>query len=175
MQIDLSELFTCDGKSKDYQLPFTKDVFYCQAGNYPIIRKSPVDLSITHEANRKMLLKGSVNVTLQIPCDRCLESVEYPIRINFDKKMDLNATDQDRLEELDEQPFINGFNLDIDELVCGELIVNMPMKVLCNENCKGICKRCGANLNHETCHCDVTELDPRMSVIRDIFNNFKEV
>ena len=48
------------------------------------------------------------------------------------------------------------------------------MKVLCRENCKGICNRCGANLNLGSCKCDDAELDPRMSKILDIFNQFKE-
>ena len=49
------------------------------------------------------------------------------------------------------------------------------MKVLCSEDCKGICNVCGQNLNEGTCDCEDTGLDPRMSVIRDVFKNFKEV
>ena len=76
---------------------------------------------------------------------------------------------------MDEQPFLNGYNLDVDQLVCNELLLSLPMKVLCREDCKGICNRCGANLNIETCDCDTRALDPRMSVIQDIFNQYKEV
>ena len=64
---------------------------------------------------------------------------------------------------------------DRDKLVNGELIVNLPMKVLCSPDCKGICKRCGKNLNEGPCACDDRSPDPRMAAIRDIFNNFKEV
>ena len=54
-----------------------------------------------------------------------------------------------------------------------EILVNWPMKTLCTEACKGICKKCGTNLNHSSCTCDTVELDPRMAKIRDIFNNTK--
>ena len=49
------------------------------------------------------------------------------------------------------------------------------MKVLCKDNCKGICSRCGANLNKGDCGCDTWVPDPRMAAIQDIFKQFKEV
>ena len=79
------------------------------------------------------------------------------------------------LKDLDEQSYLTGYNLDADQLVGNELTLNLPMKVLCKEDCKGICNRCGANLNLETCDCDTRSLDPRMAVIQDIFKQFKEV
>ena len=71
--------------------------------------------------------------------------------------------------------YIHGYDLDVDELVYSEILVNWPLRVLCKEDCKGICSICGKNLNHGTCDCDHTDLDPRMAQIRDIFNKFKEV
>ena len=170
MQINLSELFTTEGMQKQYQIPIEMNVFQSPAGNYPITECKPVELCITH-----LEICGSLDLHLQIPCDRCLEPVDIHIQTEIEKDVDMNLSEGERVENLDEQPYISGHNLDVDVLVCDELIVNMPMKVLCSEDCKGICNRCGANLNHGTCDCDVTELDPRMSVIRDIFKNFKEV
>ena len=63
----------------------------------------------------------------------------------------------------------------VEELVRNELIVQWPIRVLCKDDCKGICSRCGANLNIQTCDCDTTGLDPRMAAIKDIFSKFKEV
>ena len=68
-------------------------------------------------------------------------------------------------------PVLYPFEIEIEK----QLLVNLPMKVLCSEDCKGICNRCGANLNIEQCQCEDSELDPRMASIRDIFNKFKEV
>lgn len=175
MQINLSELFAVEGMQKQYKIPIEMEVFQSPAGPYPIIKGKPVELCITHVKNRNLKISGNLDLHLQIPCDRCLESVEVPIQTEISKDVDMNLTEGERVENLDEQPYISGHNLDVDRLVYDELIVNMPMKVLCRENCKGVCNRCGANLNYGTCDCDVTELDPRMSVIRDIFKNFKEV
>ncbi len=61
------------------------------------------------------------------------------------------------------------------KLLYNEILVGWPMKVLCSEDCKGICSVCGQNLNEGSCDCEDTSLDPRMSVIRDLYKNFKEV
>jgi uncharacterized protein len=78
-------------------------------------------------------------------------------------------------EEMEETDYLIGFELDVDKLVYAEILVNWPMKVLCKEDCEGICKVCGANLNKGDCGCQRTELDPRMAAIQDIFSKFKEV
>ena len=95
--------------------------------------------------------------------------------IGFQKEIDFNLSDEERSEGLDETNFIIGYNLDVDTLINDEILIGFPMKLLCSEDCKGLCKNCGTNLNEKSCDCDTTVYDPRMSVIRDIFNNFKEV
>jgi uncharacterized metal-binding protein YceD (DUF177 family) len=90
-------------------------------------------------------------------------------------EVDFNLSAEDRVNDLNETAYIDGYDLDVDRLVYEEILLGFPMKVLCQEDCKGICKVCGANLNQGECGCVRTEPDPRMSVIRDIFNNVKEV
>ena len=87
----------------------------------------------------------------------------------------MKQSEEERARELNEQFYVSGYNLDVDRLVGNELTLNLPMKVLCREDCKGICNRCGTNLNYGTCDCDTRSLDPRMSVIQDIFKQLKEV
>ena len=107
--------------------------------------------------------------------DRCLEPVDYKIDIDYFKDLDMNKTAEEKIAELDEDYYLEGTSFDTEVLIHNEVLVNLPMKVLCRENCKGICNRCGANLNLGSCKCDDAELDPRMSKILDIFNQFKEV
>ena len=76
--------------------------------------------------------------------------------------------------ELDEQFYIDGYNLDVDQLVGSELILNRPIRVLCREDCKGISDRYGTNPGSEE-GGEEAALDPRMSVIQDIFKQMKEV
>lgn len=175
MLINLTELFTREGKTNDYAAELDCREFQIPQGICPVSDSKPVALHIENVGDRTLVLSGEAEFTLMIPCDRCLEPVEVPFQLSIERTLDMNLTDEERIADLDEQPYLQGYNLDVDQLVRDELLLNLPMKVLCDEDCKGICNRCGANLNHETCDCDRSSLDPRMSVIQDIFKQFKEV
>lgn len=175
MLINLSELFTRQGKSETYRTDYEPDAVAFMGSEYAVAGKEPVELTVTNLGNRKLALKGHGSLTLSIPCSRCLTPVSYLVELLFDTVIDMNLTDEERARDLDEQPYVHGYNLDVDQLVFNELLMNFPMRVLCREDCKGICNRCGTNLNIETCDCDTRALDPRMSVIQDIFNQYKEV
>ena len=95
--------------------------------------------------------------------------------IDINKEIPLEETPDVDEEKLEAKDYMLGFHLDLDRIIYDEVLVNWPMKVLCKEDCAGICKKCGKNLNHGTCDCEKTELDPRMAVIQDVFKNFKEV
>ena len=101
--------------------------------------------------------------------------MEVKIPLDFQKKISVDPEHVDQSDELDETNYIDGSNLDVEQLVRNELLVGWPTKILCSDDCKGICSICGQNLNEGTCDCEDTGLDPRMSVIRDVFKNFKEV
>ena len=175
MLINLSELFPIEGKSKTYDLELEMTQFHAPDGVYGIVEKHPVNLVITNQGDKVLTVKGEADVCLEMPCSRCLEPVKVPFHLEIDQKVDMKQTDEDRAADLDEQFYINGYNLDVDQLVGNELTLNLPMRVLCSDNCKGICNRCGTNLNRGTCDCDNRSLDPRMSVIQDIFKQLKEV
>lgn len=171
MQINLSELILSEGKVMSLEAQYEPDWYKTKVGTYKIVEKKPLLMKFTNLGNKKILLETVIDMTLQMRCDRCLETVLQKIHIDFSREFDMNETEKQRIESLDEINFMSGNNLDVDGFVYGEVLMNLPMKVLCREDCKGICNRCGANLNHETCNCDTTELDPRMARIRDIFKN----
>ena len=175
MLINLSELFSCQGKMKTYTPDLEMGQFQTPDGVCEIVEKAPVRLTIVNHGNRRMHVEGIARLSLAMPCARCLEPVAVPFDLEINQDLDLNQTEEERVEALDEQPYISGYNLDVDQLVINELLLNLPMKVLCKEDCKGICNQCGMDLNKGTCSCDKQSFDPRMSVIQDIFKQFKEV
>ena len=118
---------------------------------------------------------GTGGITVSIPCDRCLEAVSVEIPISFKRKLDMKLTDEERVNDLDENAYLTGMDLDVDQLVYFEVLMNWPLKVLCKEDCKGICRQCGKNLNEGPCDCVEEPKDPRMAAISDIFSKFKEV
>ena len=174
MIIDISKVVKSINKEVSEEVSIELASFESRLGDFPILQKSPEVLTITNQENKTLFIRGAVDVTLSIPCGRCLEEVPTQICFDIDKKLDINdsvLTD----DEMEENDYLIGFELDVDKLVYAEILVNWPMKVLCKEDCEGICKVCGANLNKGDCGCQRTELDPRMAAIQDIFSKFKEV
>ncbi len=144
-------------------------------GTFPIVGKEPLSIEASRVKEHELKIAGKGSVTVEIPCDRCLEPVRREIALRFVKDVDFGDPETERLMEADEADYIDGYMLDVDKLVYGEILMGWPTKILCREDCKGICGACGQNLNHGGCDCEDAGLDPRMSVIRDIFKNFKEV
>lgn len=175
MLISLSEIMNTKDKVEQILAPIEMERFIYDGNSYEFERKDPVNLTITNLGNKKVLVEGSVKLSLIILCSRCLKELQYLMDISISKEIDFKISEEDRAKNLDEANYIIGYNLDVDILVKDEIIIGFPMKLLCSEDCKGICMHCGTNLNKKSCDCDNTVLDPRMSKIRDIFNNFKEV
>ncbi|HIT07153.1 MAG TPA: DUF177 domain-containing protein [Candidatus Scybalocola faecipullorum] len=175
MIINISELLSATEKKEHYTVPLEKDDFRIQGRRYPIISKSPVEIDIINQGERKICVDAKVSLVVDIPCDRCLEDVSTKFEFDIHKELDLNESDEDRVRDMDETSYVEHSSLDVDLMVYNEMLIHFPMKTLCKEDCKGLCPKCGHNLNLGECGCDRESLDPRMAAIRDIFNNFKEV
>ena len=95
-----------------------------------------------------------------------------PFDIEMDEDVDLSP---ERQEDLADDSYIEESSINTDALLNHEILIRFPMKILCRDDCKGICLKCGKDLNLGECGCDRRSLDPRMAAIQDIFKNFKEV
>lgn len=174
MLINLTDVFTSEGKVKKVSLPYESDSFSYGGSDYPIGEKSEIDLTFTNIGTGSILAEGVFSLKLMMPCDRCLQNVEVPLTVEFSHRV--ASPDKEKgTEEEEEQSFMSGFELDVDVLINNEILINMPVKVLCREDCKGICPVCGKNRNEGECGCDTFVPDPRMAAIKDIFNANKEV
>lgn len=161
--VDLTEVILTDGKVIRCEADLGLDTLSYRFGDFKIADKSPVSLEIENRGDRKLFLTGAVDLDVLIPCARCLEPVAARLEIRFEIET-----------ELDKKDYIDGYNLDVDQLVHDEALLVWPEKILCREDCKGLCSTCGQNLNNGSCDCKRTDLDPRMAKVLDIFSNFKE-
>ena len=175
MLINLSELLSNEGDSRTYEVTLDMNEFKCSAGVYPIVEAKPFTLEASNAGKRRVSIHADVHIALAVPCDRCLEEVSTEIPLEIERKLDMKLTDEDRVNDLDESSYLTGMDLDVDQLVYLEVLMSWPLKVLCREDCKGICSQCGKNLNDGPCGCVEEPKDPRMAAISDIFSKFKEV
>ncbi len=179
MIINFSRILANKGREENFEIPIEMETYKTSHFEYTFDSKELVKLTLKCVKQNVLLLDAKIDVTLNIPCDRCLEEVKKRIFIESSKELDLTKKSVDECEDEDFEDFssyIEGTDLDADKFVYGEVLLNLPMKVLCKDDCKGFCNRCGTNLNHNECGCDTTELDPRMAKILEVFNSsIKEV
>lgn len=175
MQIHLSDISSIEGKRVQFQAMFEMERITFKMGKFPVLEKSPIELTITNTGNKVLEIEGSGTVVVAIPCDRCLEDVRVEIPLQIKRKLDMKLTDEERIDDLDEKSYLTGMDLDVDRLVYLEVLMSWPLKVLCKDDCKGMCSQCGKNLNDGPCECAEEPKDPRMAAISDIFSKFKEV
>jgi DUF177 domain-containing protein len=107
---------------------------------------------------REILIRGHVEGSLVLSCSRCLEPFAAPVAAEFELLLEpapaSQAQDEQELSarELDLDVY-SGETVDLEALVREQIILLVPLKPLCQEDCQGLCPTCGANLNRETCSC----------------------
>ncbi|KIR03386.1 Protein of unknown function DUF177 [Lachnospiraceae bacterium TWA4] len=163
MLIHLSDILLTVGKEYMIEVPFEAEEVLWNGVNYPVLEKKPFVGKVRNEGNQRFHVELEGSLRLKFVCDRCLEEVPMDFSLQI-------VEDIDKKEEAELEFYVEGDQLNAEELILQELLLHMPMKVLCNENCKGICNRCGANLNRGTCSCKEEPKDMRMAAILDIFN-----
>ncbi|MDO4977445.1 MAG: DUF177 domain-containing protein [Eubacteriales bacterium] len=171
MTINISEILSNPSVIKIYDVEPTLDRVKLRRSSYKVAYKEPFTLHVAKN-NDKVHITGKTVLDLFIPCDRCLDDVKNHFHIEIDYDVIPNK-EPDGIED-DEQSFMDGCILDVDKLITNEIVVALPSKVLCKEDCRGLCTICGTNLNHKECSCDRHVADPRMAAIQDIFKNFNQ-
>lgn len=172
MLVNLSDALTLQGKTEQLEVQTESDSFDGVYGSFDITEKSPVSLTAWNTGDGKAEVEGNVRLTFATQCDRCLADVLTVLDIKFDRTV---TSPDAETEDEDSRQFMDGYQLDVDALVQNEILVNWPVKILCKEDCRGICPKCGQNLNMGECGCDTFVPDPRMAVLKDIFESNKEV
>lgn len=175
MFIDISEIISTRGKKQDFAPELDRECLDYEGASYPIEPGYRVDIHAMNAGRSTVRMNGEIHLILHMPCSRCLRDVSVPMDIDFERELAFDRIRSGDVEDLDEYNYIDGNLLDVDRFVRNELIVHLPMRVLCREDCRGLCPVCGKDLNEGDCGCDRTSADPRMSAIRDIFRKSKEV
>ena len=167
MLIDISDVLLNTGRVKKYTIKYGQDVFSYKNGDYKVISCEPFEIEVVSPDKNKLDIRGKGKIVLAIPCNRCLSDVETVIDVDIDEDITIDT-------DVEEQNFVEGHNIDVDKMLETEILLNIPAKVLCDEDCKGICTVCGKNLNEGECGCDRFVPDPRMAAINDIFDKFSK-
>ena len=116
--------------------------------------------------NGLIVLDFKVDFSMEFHCDRCFELVNKDFSFSFNHQMV-----EGKVDELDEGfALVRENTLDLDQLATSDVILEFPIKLLCDENCLGICAVCNGNKNQKQCDCKVTEIDPRLEALKQLLN-----
>ena len=172
MLINLSDALTYEGRVVRSTAALEMTEFSSRLGAYEITDKSDVELVVTNCGDGKAVVTGRCELQFAAVCDRCLLPVPVSMILDMEHTV---VSPEASIEDEDDESIMDGYQLDVEALVYHEILVNWPVKILCKEDCKGVCLKCGTNLNERECGCDTFIPDPRMAAIKDIFNANKEV
>ncbi len=140
----------------------------------------PIEYSgVIFKANRDKMIDLSIKYKYSETCARCLAPSTETIETNLYGKLlegncneeDLSKKDQDQdEEEYEEILYYENDTLSLDKYILEQVILSLPIKTLCDENCKGLCSKCGIDLNKESCDCVHEDIDPRLEKLKDFFS-----
>lgn len=168
MLINLTDYFKTPDKTEKVVLKYEGESLCVEGCRYPVKAGDGLEIKLENIGNGQVRISGSGIMNVVMPCDRCLSDVDVPVEVDID----YTVTEPDGFNEIDDEQsiFMSGYDLDGEQIIHNELIMGLPMKVLCKDDCKGLCPVCGRNRNEGECGCDTFVPDPRMAAIQDIFN-----
>ena len=162
MLLELKKVFLTEDENlnAEYELDLHELDFN---GTRPL--KTPVRVS-ANAVNRAGVVNLAVTAKFgyTAPCDRCGEETITPFCYGFNHTLVQSLAGENEGDYI-ETP---DFTLDLDELVTTDILLELPLKHLCREDCKGLCPKCGKNLNSGSCGCDLKEIDPRFEALKDL-------
>ena len=125
----------------------------------------------THEIVEDIRIRGSLQTRMELACARCLEPVAQPIDASFDlifrpSGADLDNSDRSISTSETEIGYYEGDGLLLEDVLREQILLALPAKNLCREDCKGLCQECGRNRNTDPCDCATASTGPRWNRLK---------
>jgi DUF177 domain-containing protein len=145
--------------------------------------RGTAELLEEHRGGKNILedirLVASYTTKLELSCDRCLEPVEQSLMGDFDLiyrplGSDAGKSDISICAADTEIGYYQGDGMLLEEVLKEQVLLALPVKVVCGEECKGLCPHCGKNLNHESCNCGNEVTDSRWAALTGLRDKLKQ-
>ena len=113
-------------------------------------------------------LKLSLSFQMETPCDRCLETAVLTENAVFEHIL---VREQQEDDKEDVYLCVENDSFDLEALACDDILLSLPTRILCAEDCKGLCPKCGVNRNKTACGCETKMMDARLEVLKQLLDN----
>jgi uncharacterized protein len=155
--------------SQKVQLQETPEDLKLQAEGVEFEKPIKVDLTVS-KSKDQLICRGTITAPVKLECSRCLLKFDEGQSADLDFVIDLSGVSEGTGSEEDgffvADPASSYFVL--DDLVREAIILSLPLKPLCSEECKGLCPVCGTDLNRTPCHCVIVKTDPRWDKLKGL-------
>ena len=166
MLLGLSKIIDCPGASVSFSTSVDLSDL-CYGVSYPVSEPVLAQGTVRNTAG-VLVMTGDITTCIHGICDRCASEFDRDIHFPLDVVL---VTEMANEENEDEWVFpLEGDSADLDDIVRTVFVLNLDSKLLCDEDCKGLCHRCGKNLNDGPCSCQ-KELDPRFAALKQLLEN----
>ena len=163
MLLGLSKIIDCPGASVTFSTSVDLSDL-CYGVTYPVTEPVLAEGTVRNTAG-VLMMTGDITTTIHGTCDRCANDFDRTIHFPIEVVL---VTEMANEENEDEWVFpLEGDSADLDDIVRTVFVLNLDSKLLCKEDCKGICCSCGKNLNDGPCSCQ-KELDPRFAALKQL-------
>lgn len=166
MKIDLSGLREKDVLSVSIEGEIKKDMLDITGREIHFVKPIKYEGAI-YKTDSGFFAQVNISYSYSEICGRCLESFTKDGTAVLTGQ--LIKKEENQLEdEIEDAIYYEGDEVSLKDDIINAIILSLPMKPLCSENCKGICPHCGANLNVEKCNCEEENIDPRLAILKDL-------
>jgi len=173
-KVDIGAIKDRRGEKEHYKL--RENLGALEAGDQKLIFVGPVkiDLDIINTGSY-FWAQGWISCRVRMACSRCLDQFDYLLETEFAEKYCLSYNQENsgaKVVKNEEEDCITftGDVIDIGEEVEKTILMVLPMKAVCNPDCRGLCPQCGKNLNEGECDCVEDEIDPRLAELKKLLN-----
>ncbi len=184
MRIDVSEIKGHKGAQLDRRISVDCEQLGIDGLEQQCLRPLDVQAVVTNIGDGTFSVDGHVECELELVCSRCLEPFTYHLLGEFSEEFFLEGGErheqwQRRQEEAGNHPadeqirFYSGNRLDLTDTVRDAVMLAVPMKIVCRDECQGICPVCGQNKNQHQCSCQADDVDLRWTVLKDFLHDDK--
>ena len=169
MRIELENL---EGSKSDFAHVYQPEELNPVDERIQVIEPTAVNGKVRLSGN-EVFVNGHVETRARVECDRCLKPIELPVSADFSLEYITGADyESSAAAELTEDEMsvsvFDGEAIDVDEIVKEQILLAVPTRMLCREDCKGICPECGTDLNSGECQCVKDDIDPRWAALKNL-------
>lgn len=164
MKINISDISKWDGAS--LKLDFKEDISGMDRVSDEFEFVGPVGFIGTLANSGGVLkLEGHLEFKYNVRCYRCLKDISEKAGLDIDEKF----IDAEKNTDLESYTY-HGNSLELDKVLIDNILLHLPMKQICSNECRGLCQKCGADLNEKDCGCGEESINPKMEKLKKFFN-----